>query len=78
MSADLLGAYGAPNGTGTEDRVEAIEVVLQQHATVHSAESPGGDASFSLQDLILGGLSNEQLRCDRRGTRTRWHGCSGT
>lgn len=42
--------------------MEPIELVLQQHRTVHSAESSEGRTTFSLQDLILGGLSDEQLR----------------
>jgi hypothetical protein len=56
---------------------EGIQLFLQQHAAVHTAEISGSQA-WSLQDEVLSGLSEAQLRaCPRPGLNSivwlLWH-----
>jgi hypothetical protein len=56
---------------------EGIQLFLQQHAAVHTTEISGGQA-WSLQDEVLAGLSEAQMRaCPRPGLNSivwlLWH-----
>ena len=37
-------------------------LILDQHATVHASDLAGAEAVFSYQELVCGGLAEEQLR----------------
>jgi hypothetical protein len=42
--------------------MDAIELILRDHARSHASALGGAEGNFGFQDLLLGGLSDDELR----------------